>query len=142
MLDWAERLLSVGLAGYTHPASGVVPPTPHFGPWGIWLIPVATTLGGLLCGLLVYSLASDAEGHGTDAAVAAYHFHGGRVRAIVPAVKAVASALTSGSAGREVLSLTSDVILDRGDTLIFVGTDEGYAESRQWASHPDGYQTP
>jgi len=99
LLDWGERIFSVGLAGYTHPAPGVLHPAPHFGPWGVWLIPVATTLGGLLCGLLVYSLAPEAEGHGTDAAVAAYHFHGGRVRPIVPAVKAVASAITIGSGG-------------------------------------------
>ncbi|MFI5338727.1 MAG: chloride channel protein [Candidatus Methylomirabilales bacterium] len=99
LLDWGERIFSVGLAGYTHPASGVLHPTPHYGPWGVWLIPVATTLGGLLCGLLVYSLAPEAEGHGTDAAVAAYHFHGGKVRPIVPAVKAVASAITIGSGG-------------------------------------------
>ena len=99
LLDWGERLLSGGLAGYTHPASGVLHPAPHFGPWGVWLIPVVTTLGGLLCGLLVYSLAPEAEGHGTDAAVGAYHFHGGRVRPIVPAVKAVASAITIGSGG-------------------------------------------
>ena len=89
----------VGIAGYVHPASGVLHPVPHFGPWGIWLIPVATTIGGLLCGLLVYSLAPEAEGHGTDAAVAAYHFQGGKVRPIVPAVKAVASAITIGSGG-------------------------------------------
>jgi len=99
MLDWGERLFSVGLAGYSHPASGVLHPAPQFGPWGVWLIPVATTLGGLLCGLLVYSLAPEAEGHGTDAAVAAYHFHAGKVRPIVPAVKAVASAITIGSGG-------------------------------------------
>jgi CIC family chloride channel protein len=99
MLDWGERIFSVGLAGYTHPASGVLHPAPHFGPWGVWLIPLATTLGGLLCGLLVYSLAPEAEGHGTDAAVAAYHFHGGKVRPIVPAVKAAASAITIGSGG-------------------------------------------
>ncbi len=99
MLDWGERIFSVGLSGYIHPASSVLHPAPHFGPWGVWLIPVATTLGGLLCGLLVYSLVPEAEGHGTDAAVAAYHFHGGRVRPIVPAVKAVASAITIGSGG-------------------------------------------
>ncbi len=99
MLGVGERILSVGLAGYAHPAPGVLHPAPHFGPWGVWLIPVATTLGGLLCGLLVYSLAPEAEGHGTDAAVAAYHFHGGKVRPIVPAVKAVASAITIGSGG-------------------------------------------
>jgi chloride channel protein, CIC family len=99
MLDWGERIFMGGIAGYVPPASGVLQPAPHFGPWGIWLIPVATTVGGLLCGLLVYSVAPEAEGHGTDAAVAAYHFRGGKVRPIVPVVKAVASAITIGSGG-------------------------------------------
>ncbi|HSB78471.1 MAG TPA: chloride channel protein [Candidatus Methylomirabilis sp.] len=99
LLDWGERIFMAGIAGYVQPVPGVLHPAQHFGPWGVWLIPVATTVGGLLCGLLVYSLAPEAEGHGTDAAVAAYHFHGGRVRPIVPAVKAVASAITIGSGG-------------------------------------------
>ena len=99
LLDWGERIFSVGIAGYIHPVPGVLHPAPQYGPWGVWLIPVTTTLGGLLCGLLVYSLAPEAEGHGTDAAVAAYHFHEGKVRPIVPAVKAVASAITIGSGG-------------------------------------------
>jgi CIC family chloride channel protein len=61
-------------------------------------------VGGLLCGLLVYSTAPEAEGHGTDAAIESYHFRGSRVRPIVPLVKAIASAITigsGGSAGRE-----------------------------------------
>lgn len=99
MLEWGERLFMGGIAGYAPPTAGVLHPAPHVGAWGIWLIPVATTVGGLLCGLIVYSLAPEAEGHGTDAAVEAYHFHGGRVRPIVPAVKAVASAITIGSGG-------------------------------------------
>lgn len=99
MLDWGQRIFIVGIAGYEHPVPGILHPAAHVGPWGVWLIPVATALGGLLCGLLVYSLAPEAEGHGTDAAVDAYHFHGGRVRPIVPAVKAVASAITIGSGG-------------------------------------------
>lgn len=99
MLDWGERLFMKGIAGYVPPAPGVMHPVPQVGAWWLWLIPVATTLGGLLCGLLVYSLAPEAEGHGTDAAVEAYHFHAGRVRPIVPAVKAVASAITIGSGG-------------------------------------------
>jgi CIC family chloride channel protein len=69
-----------------------------------WMIPVVTTLGGLLCGLIVYSLAPEAEGHGTDAAIEAFHQKEGLVRARIPLVKLVASAITigsGGSAGRE-----------------------------------------
>lgn len=69
-----------------------------------WWVPIATTLGGLVSGLLVYSFAPEAEGHGTDAAVKAFHRTAGRMRARVPLVKTIASAITigsGGSAGRE-----------------------------------------
>lgn len=69
-----------------------------------WLIPVVTTLGGLLTGLLVFTLAPEAEGHGTDAAIQSFHEKGGRIRTRIPLVKMVASAITigsGGSAGRE-----------------------------------------
>ena len=69
------------------------------GSHGLWLIPVATTLGGLISGLLVYSLAPEAEGHGTDTAVKAYHRSGGFIRARVPPLKMLASAITIGSGG-------------------------------------------
>src|SRR5579871_2470886 len=48
--------------------------------------------------------APDGEGHGTDAAIGAYHFHQGKIRPRVPLVKIVASAITlgtGGSGGRE-----------------------------------------
>jgi Voltage gated chloride channel/TrkA-C domain len=67
-------------------------------------LPLVTTLGGLLSGLIVFGLAPEAEGHGTDAAIAAIHHNGGRVRARIPPIKLVASAITigsGGSAGRE-----------------------------------------
>lgn len=99
MLNWGERIFLGGIAGYVPPGLGIMHPAPQFGPWTLWLLPLTTTLGGLLCGLLVYSLAPEAEGHGTDAAIASYHFRGARVRPIVPLVKAVASAITIGSGG-------------------------------------------
>jgi CIC family chloride channel protein len=61
-------------------------------------------VGGLLCGAIVYRLAPETAGHGTDAAIEAYHFHDGKVRARVPFVKAISAAITigtGGSAGRE-----------------------------------------
>jgi CIC family chloride channel protein len=99
LLNWGERLLLHGIAGYAIPEPGVMDPLPVVGPQGLWLIPVATTLGGLLSGFLVYTFASEAEGHGTDAAVEAFHFKGGRIRPIVPLIKAIASAITIGSGG-------------------------------------------
>jgi chloride channel protein, CIC family len=69
-----------------------------------WLLPVVTTLGGLLSGILVFGLAPEAEGHGTDAAIEAFHRRGGWIRPRIPLVKLVASAITigtGGSAGRE-----------------------------------------
>jgi CIC family chloride channel protein len=63
-----------------------------------WLLPIITTLGGLLSGIIVFTLAPEAEGHGTDAAIAAFH-QGKPIRARIPLVKLVASAITIGSGG-------------------------------------------
>jgi len=69
--------------------------------WAVILVP---TVGGVLCGWLVYTYAPEAEGHGTDAMVKAFHRQGGRIRGRVPLIKSVASVITigtGGSAGRE-----------------------------------------
>ena len=69
--------------------------------WAVLLVP---TIGGLVCGWLVYGFAPEAEGHGTDAMVRAFHRYGGRIRARVPIIKSLASIVTigtGGSAGRE-----------------------------------------
>jgi len=61
-------------------------------------------IGGLVGGALVYGLAPDADGPGTEAAIDAFHNRRGVIRARVPIVKTVASAITlgtGGSAGRE-----------------------------------------
>src|SRR5699024_6650957 len=58
-----------------------------------------TTVGGLAAGVLIYWLAPETEGHGTDAALNAFHGGGGRMRTRVPLVKIVVSALTIGSGG-------------------------------------------
>lgn len=74
-----------------------VPPEP-FSHW-YWWIPVSTTLGGLAAGLLIYTLAPETEGHGTDATLIAFHRNNGRMRARVPLVKTIVSAITIGSGG-------------------------------------------
>jgi len=62
--------------------------------WFLFLVPV---LGGLLSGWLVFSFAPEAEGHGTDAAIEAFHRKNGRIRARVPIIKAIASVATIGA---------------------------------------------
>ena len=104
----AIRLASTVLLG---DIAGFFAPTPagEGGSLGIipshlYLIPLVTTVGGLLSGILVYGLAPEAEGHGTDAAIDAFHNKDGEIRSRTPLVKLVASALTigsGGSAGRE-----------------------------------------
>ena len=64
----------------------------------IWIIPIAT-LGGLLSGMLVFLVAPEAEGHGTDAMIESFHLRGGQVRKRAPLVKIIASSLTIGSGG-------------------------------------------
>ena len=104
-LNFADSVLLGRLANYYPPQAGAEalahPPVLELRPWAVVLLPA---IGGLLTGLLIYSVAPEAEGHGTDAVIDAFHNRQGRIRAIVPVVKMIASALTigsGGSAGRE-----------------------------------------
>lgn len=64
-----------------------------------WLIPIVTTLGGLISGLIVFTFAPEAEGDGVDAAIDAFHNRGGFIRKRIPFVKLIASIITIGSGG-------------------------------------------
>jgi CIC family chloride channel protein len=97
------------LAGYQpEPHPGGEPSLPWlygavgaFRPWVLLLLPM---LGGLISGVLVFTVAPEAEGHGTDSVIEAYHHKQGYIRPRVPLVKIVASAITigtGGSGGRE-----------------------------------------
>ncbi len=87
--------------------AGYVPPTPagegggrgtgHF--TRAWAIPLVVCLGGLLSGALVFWLAPEAEGHGTDAAIDAVHTNPRMIRTRAVVVKLVSSAITIGSGG-------------------------------------------
>jgi CIC family chloride channel protein len=105
VLTWFKELALGFVEGYYPPAAGseLITHSPQL-PVYWWAVLLVPTLGGLACGFLVYSLAPEAEGHGTDAMVRAFHSLGGRIRGRVPIVKTVASILTigtGGSAGRE-----------------------------------------
>lgn len=99
-LDTCTRLLLVDLGGYT-PATtigegGGTPASDFARPWAV---PLVVGLGGLLAGLLVFTFAPEAEGHGTDAAIHAIHHDPTGIRPRVVVVKLIASAITIGSGG-------------------------------------------
>jgi CIC family chloride channel protein len=98
--------LLVSLTGFNPPVSGVSGGVPNYviGHYRMILIPVSLVIGGLISGFIVYRFAPEAEGHGTDAAIKAFHENNGKIRRRIPVVKMVASAVTigsGGSAGRE-----------------------------------------
>ena len=98
-LEFATKLFLGVLAGYTPPSpagEGGAPITDAARPWAI---PLVVALGGLISGVLVFRFAPEAEGHGTDAAIAAYHHNPRGIRGRIPFVKLVASAVTIGSGG-------------------------------------------
>jgi chloride channel protein, CIC family len=94
------------MAGYRPPMPAgehhlLAPTTQVFNRWVLLFLPA---MGGLVSGWLVYTFAPEAEGHGTDAAINAYHNEGGFIRSRVPFIKTLASAITlttGGSGGRE-----------------------------------------
>ena len=106
-------LTQLGMHYFLDMLAGYRPPSPAgehhlLEPTGVplrrWVLLVLPAAGGILSGWLVYTFAPEAEGHGTDAAIDAYHNKGGYIRGRVPIIKTIASAVTlttGGSGGRE-----------------------------------------
>lgn len=106
-------LCQLGMHVFMDQLAGYRPPTPtgeqHLFPpsdrtFTRWILLFLPAFGGIMSGWLVYTFAPEAEGHGTDAAIDAYHRKGGFMRGRVPIVKTIASAITlttGGSGGRE-----------------------------------------
>ncbi|MEZ6196863.1 MAG: chloride channel protein [Planctomycetota bacterium] len=91
-----------GLAGYSPQAPAGEPDIlEHAHPAAIrpWMLLLLPTIGGGLAGWIAARFAPEVAGKGTDAAIAAYHQGGGHMRARVPLLKMLATALTLGSGG-------------------------------------------
>lgn len=111
LVTWITDGTLLNLVGYSMPTPGG-----EFGassgfdldqallPTRRWLLLIIPTVGGLISGWLVFKYAPEAEGHGTDAVIRAYHREQGKIRPRVAIVKTIASAITigtGGSAGKE-----------------------------------------
>ncbi len=101
LLAFTKHLCLDGLAGYrpSGPGGESLLFAESARPLSRWILFFLPALGGLVSGIIVFTLAPEAEGHGTDAAIDAYHFHDGKIRARVPFVKTIASAITMGTGG-------------------------------------------
>ena len=103
--DWLflGKIAGVALGGPAHEPQPFNLPEAT-GPVRRWAVALLPALGGLVTGWFVQRFAPEAAGHGTDAAIEAYHFRGGRVRPVAIPVKALATSVligTGGSAGCE-----------------------------------------
>jgi chloride channel protein, CIC family len=102
-----DEALQAATALFLHLLAGYRVPTPFLeggvapgaGPSRPWALPLIAAGGALLGAVLVYRVAPEAEGHGTDAAISAVHHDPRGVRFRTVVVKLVASALTIGSGG-------------------------------------------
>ncbi|RLE24361.1 MAG: chloride channel protein [Acidobacteria bacterium] len=104
LLTWgvsgASGLLIGKLVGFQPPGHGI-----HAGavswssPQRPWYLLIVLPGVGLIVGWLVQTFAPEAEGHGTDAVIKAFHQNRGEVRPRVVPVKLLASMLTIGSGG-------------------------------------------
>jgi chloride channel protein, CIC family len=102
-----EELLRNAFYYFLHLPTGFLEPVPGMkaadvavlGATRSWLFLIIPALGGLASGLLVFFIAPEAQGHGTDAMIEAFHRRGGYIRKRVPFVKILASAITIGSGG-------------------------------------------
>ncbi len=100
LLEFFTKLFLVGLAEFKPPNAGgeieIIKHDFRISHLPLFLIP---SIGGLISGLIVYTLAPEAEGHGTDAVIRSFHRLRGIIRSRVPVVKMIASAVTIGSGG-------------------------------------------
>jgi CIC family chloride channel protein len=95
LILWFTLLFS-GHEDYSAAGHAANPLVPMLGMWFVVLAPV---VGGLMYGPLVEWFAREARGHGVPEVMLAVAERGGRIRAQVALVKALASALCIGSGG-------------------------------------------
>ena len=104
MLNLYSKIALENLAGYSPPRPEGDAQLTFTKRINTTLLAIVITLGGLISGVLVYSLAPEAEGHGTDSAIAAFHRFNGIIRKRVPLIKLISCIFvigSGGSAGRE-----------------------------------------
>jgi CIC family chloride channel protein len=102
-----------------------------FGFMGDYYVIILPAIGGLFVGLLIYFLAGEAKGHGVPEVMAAVAAKGGRIRARVSAVKALASSICIGSGGS----------VGREGPIVQIGSSLGSTVGQWFKLHEDWIKT-
>ncbi|RLE22916.1 MAG: chloride channel protein [Acidobacteria bacterium] len=104
-VDWVASVFLGRVAGFEPPGHGIHAVADGWShPQRPWFLLIVLPGVGLVVGWLVQTFAPEAEGHGTDAVIKAFHQNRAELRPRVVPVKLLASMLTigsGGSAGRE-----------------------------------------
>jgi CIC family chloride channel protein len=103
-VDWISSVVIHDVVGFQVPGHGETADAGWSLPDRPWFLLLVLPLVGLVVGWLVQTFAPEAEGHGTDAVINAYHRDRAELRKRVVPVKLITSMLTigaGGSAGRE-----------------------------------------
>ena len=103
-VDGVAEVLHHRVVGFQAPGHGETGTGAWHPPDRPWLLLLVLPGAGLLVGWIVTRFAPEAEGHGTDAVINAYHRKAALLRPRIIPIKLIASALTigsGGSAGRE-----------------------------------------
>ncbi|MEJ2189099.1 MAG: chloride channel protein [Acidobacteriota bacterium] len=103
-INWLSSILLGHTVGFNVPGHGESSASTWLPPTRPWMLLVVLPLAGLVVGWVVQTFAPEAEGHGTDAVIKAYHWSRAVIRKRVVPIKLLASMVTigsGGSAGRE-----------------------------------------
>ena len=103
-VDWVSSVVLHDVVGFQIPGHGEGGDAGWSLPDRPWFLLLVLPLVGLAVGWIVQTFAPEAEGHGTDAVINAYHRDRAELRKRVVPVKLITSMLTigsGGSAGRE-----------------------------------------
>ncbi len=99
-----------------------------FGSLGRYYVILLPVIGGLLVGLIIHFFAREAKGHGVPEVMGAVAAKGGRIRARVSVVKALASSLCIGSGGS----------VGREGPIVQIGSSIG-STAGQWLRLPEDW---
>ncbi len=100
LTQFFTKVFLSGLDGFEIPRPAGEIEIVHFNAhWGVLPLFLIPALGGLIVGIVAYTTAPETAGGGAGHVIESFHKFGGFIRARVPVIKTIISAITIGSGG-------------------------------------------